>query len=62
MDLDDLVPKKPAGAMLGESLSAFSVGELKDRIGALEAEIERVKQELDRKQAHEKAAAALFKS
>lgn len=64
MDLDDLLPpKKPSGgAIIGESLSSFSVGELEQRIKDLEGEILRVRQELDRKRQHEAAARSLFKS
>ncbi len=62
MDYDDLIPKKSTAAQIGESLAAFSVGELEARIVVLEAEIVRVREELDRKRRHEAAAAALFKS
>lgn len=64
MDLDDLMPaKKPAsGATIGESLETLSVAELEHRIKHLEAEIERVRLELDKKRKHEAAARSLFKS
>ncbi len=63
MDLDDLLPpKKPGGAALGENLSTLSVAELEHRIGDLEAEIARVRVELEKKRQHEAAAQALFKS
>ena len=63
MDLDDLLPlKKPSGAAIGENLETFSVAELEQRIKHLEAEIARVRHELDRKRAHEAAARSLFKS
>ncbi len=63
MDWDDISPKKkPAGTVeIGQSLETLSVSELEGRIGALEAEIQRVKAELEKKRAHEAAAAALFK-
>lgn len=62
MDWDDIVPKTPkSGLVIGENLEALSVGELEARIGALEAEIARVKGELDVKRRHEEAASALFK-
>jgi uncharacterized small protein (DUF1192 family) len=37
------------------------VGDLEERIKALEKEIERVRAELSAKRAHEQAAASLFK-
>ena len=58
MDWDEARPK-PQGARLGENLATLSVGELEARIEALEAEIVRVKAELERKRAHEAAAARL---
>lgn len=61
MDWDDLKPKPPKTATLGENLEAFSVGELEARIAALKAEIARVEMELKGKKAHEAAAAELFK-
>jgi len=63
MDLDDLLPpKKPRGTAIGESLETLSVAELEKRIADLEAEIVRVRAEVDRKKRHEEAARALFKS
>ncbi len=63
MDLDDLLPpKKPSGAGIGDNLQTMSVAELDKRIKDLEAEIVRVRAELDRKKRHEEAARALFKS
>lgn len=62
MDYDDLVPKKSSTAALGDNLATLSVGELEQRIKDLEAEIARVRDELERKRRHEAAAAALFKS
>ncbi len=63
MDLDDLLPqKRPSGTAIGEQLETLSVGELEKRINDLEAEIARVRSELDRKKRHEAAAHALFKS
>jgi uncharacterized small protein (DUF1192 family) len=61
-DDDRLSPVKPAVAItVGEPLAALSIGELEARIAALTAEIERVRDEMRAKQAHEAAAAALFK-
>lgn len=62
MDLDDLMPaKKPGSVALGENLATLSVAELEIRIKDLQAEIERVRGELDKKRKHEEAARALFK-
>lgn len=60
MDWEETRPKPQAH--IGEPLATFSVKELEARIGALEAEIVRVKDELARKKAHEAAASALFKT
>lgn len=62
MDWDDLKPKPPKQATLGENLESFSVAELEARVVALQAEIRRVEAELAAKKAHEAAAAQLFKS
>ncbi len=61
MDWDDLKPKPAPTVVLGESLETLSIAELEARIAALTAEIERVRQELQAKKAHEAAAAAVFK-
>ncbi|HYE51906.1 MAG TPA: DUF1192 domain-containing protein [Azospirillaceae bacterium] len=59
MDLDDLLPtkqpKKP------RDLSGLSIGELKDYIAAMEAEIARVRETITAKEASLNAAAAFFK-
>lgn len=61
MDWDDVAPKPKPQAAIGESLVSMSLGELQARIKALEDEIARVRAEISKKQAHEAAAAALFK-
>jgi len=61
MDWDELKPRPAPGITLGENLETLSVSELEARIIALEQEIERVKDNLGRKKAHETAAAAVFK-
>jgi uncharacterized small protein (DUF1192 family) len=61
MDWDELKPKPAKNISLGEPLDSLSVGELEARIAALQAEIERVKDNLVSKKAHEAAAAAAFK-
>jgi len=64
MDWDD-VRKPSAGGqqvVVGETLERHSVDELAHRIKTLEAEIERVRQELENKRQHEARAASVFKS
>lgn len=61
MDWDDMVPKPKPQAAIGDPLATLSIGELNARIAALEGEIARVRAEIEKKQAHEAAAAALFK-
>lgn len=61
MDWDDMVPKPKPQMTVGEPLATLSIGELDQRIKALEEEIARVRAEIEKKQAHEAAAAALFK-
>jgi uncharacterized small protein (DUF1192 family) len=61
MDWDEPRPKASKAITVGEDLTTLSVAELNERIVALTAEIDRIKAELQVKQAHEAAAAALFK-
>jgi uncharacterized small protein (DUF1192 family) len=61
MDWEDLKPKPTPAVTVGEDLRTHSVGELEQRITTLTAEIERVRQELQAKKAHEAAAVAVFK-
>lgn len=64
MDWDDDRPKpvRPATAItVGAPLGGLSIAELEARIDALTQEIERVREELRAKRAHEAAAAAVFK-
>jgi uncharacterized small protein (DUF1192 family) len=63
MDWDEDRPKpmRPATAFtVGEPLGNLSIAELEARIAALTQEIERVREEMRAKQAHEAAAAVLF--
>lgn len=60
MDWDE--PRVRPQATIGEPLGTLSVAELEARISALEGEIARVRAELEKKRAHESAAAKLFKS
>ncbi|HRN88314.1 DUF1192 domain-containing protein [Hyphomicrobium sp.] len=62
MDWDDVRPPARKSASIGDNLETLSVAELEERIGAFSDEIERIRAELERKRAHESAAAALFKS
>lgn len=59
---EEEIPKKPKGQILGADLSAFSVQDLHDYVADLENEIERVRQDLSRKQAALGGAQALFGS
>lgn len=61
MDWDDLKPKPAPTVTVGENLQNLSIAELEQRIVALSGEIERVRQELQAKKAHEAAADAVFK-
>jgi len=59
MDWDE---QRPAKAItVGEALGSLSIAELEARITALTQEIERIRQGLAAKRAHEAAAAAVFK-
>jgi uncharacterized small protein (DUF1192 family) len=60
MDWDEARSASAKSASIGDNLETLSVAELEHRIAAFTAEIERVKAELYRKQAHSNAAAALF--
>ena len=61
MDWDEPRPKPSKAITFGGDLKNLSIAELNERVVALAAEIERIKAELQAKQAHEAAAAALFK-
>jgi uncharacterized small protein (DUF1192 family) len=65
MDTDDLEPRKRRGealaALAREDLDLLGVEELHDRITALEAEIVRIRDQLNRKEGTRSAAEALFK-
>jgi uncharacterized small protein (DUF1192 family) len=64
MTFEDLEPRSGRGATLTalarEDLDLYSVGELNERIEALQAEIDRAKAAIDGKQAKKSAADALF--
>jgi uncharacterized small protein (DUF1192 family) len=65
MDTGDLEPRKRRGealaALAREDLELLGIGELEDRITALETEIMRIRAQLGRKQSSKSAAEALFK-
>lgn len=65
MDTDDLEPRKRRGealaALAREDLDLLGVTELHDRITALEAEIVRIRDQLNQKEGTRSAAEALFK-
>ena len=61
MDWDDIRPKAAKAITLGEELASLSMAELDARIAALQQEMARVEAERAAEQAHEAAAAALFK-
>ena len=60
MEPEDLEPRKKAVAP--RELDSLSVEELKDYIGDLEGEIQRVRTKISAKQAHLAGAASLFKA
>lgn len=65
MDADDLEPRRRRGealqALAREDLSLLGIEELNERITALEAEIARIRAQLEKKQGTRTAAEALFK-
>ena len=61
IDMDEL-PKPKHVHVLGETLEAISVDELRLRVAALESEIARIQSEISKKQASRDAASAFFKS
>ena len=61
MDWDEQRPAPAKAITVGEDLRNLSVAELDARVAALTREIDRVREELRAKRAHEAAAAAVFK-
>ena len=61
MDLDE-APKKRPDMVIGENLDAISIAELEQRIVVLEAEINRLRGEIVKKQASKAAAAGFFRT
>ncbi len=57
---DDEAPRPKRQIVIGEDLYGFSVGELKERIERLEAEIGRTRTTLDSKKSGLAAADAVF--
>lgn len=60
-DDEERLRHPPRGLTPGAPLATFSVRELETYIQGLEAEIARVRGEIDRRQQHHAAAEALFK-
>ena len=60
MDVEDLEPRRKAPTL--RELDSLSLGELRDYIAELEAEIARVKAKIAAKQAHLSGAGSLFKT
>jgi uncharacterized small protein (DUF1192 family) len=60
MIIDEEPHKRGTAHELGCDISAISADELRHRITLLEGEIERLKGEIDRKEAGRKAADSLF--
>lgn len=58
---DEEPRKKTPVHEIGQDLSLLSVGELRERIAQLEAEIQRLKADVDSKGVTKAAAEALFK-
>ena len=62
IDPDELLPRKPKpDLVIGEDLSAMSVGELEKRIAVLEAEIGRTREALKSRAATKSVADKFFK-
>ena len=65
MDTDDLEPRRRRGeallALAREDLSLVGIEELRERISALETEIARIRDQLEKKQGSLSAAEALFR-
>jgi uncharacterized small protein (DUF1192 family) len=61
MDWDEAQRSPARAVVVGEALGNLSIAELEARIVALTGEIERVREELAARRAHEAAAAAVFK-
>jgi uncharacterized small protein (DUF1192 family) len=64
MDLDELFPSKPddpLALLAKQDLDPLSVDELRERIAALEEEIERVKAKIDAAVNHRASAEELFR-
>ena len=62
MDWDEAQSKQIKPITTGEDLRRHSVAELEGRILAFEAEINRIRAEIEAKKAHNRAASSIFKS
>lgn len=62
MDWDEVRAPAVKAVTLGEPLDALALAELEARISAFEAEIARVRAEIEKKRSHAAAADRFFKS
>ncbi len=62
MDWDEARRPAQSRIVVGEALDRLSIGDLEQRVMDLQAEIERVRREIETKRAHEARAASIFKS
>jgi uncharacterized small protein (DUF1192 family) len=62
MDWDDVRPKPESRITLGDNLTTLSIADLRHRISACETEIDRLRAEIAKREAHEQAASQIFKS
>ena len=58
--IDEENPPPVSGYIIGQLLDSLSIDELRETIGALQAEIERLERTLEEKTARMEAADALF--
>lgn len=61
MDWEEARQPRSEEIVIGQSLERLSIGDLEGRVAALEAEIQRVREEIARKKKVGTAAAAVFK-
>jgi len=61
MDWDEPGSASNQGPVLSEVLERLSIDELRARVTALKAEISRVEQEIEKRQAHQNQAEQIFK-
>ena len=59
--MEEELPARPKGEVIGEDLSRLSVHELEARMASLKAEMARIEAEIKRRQDVRSAAEALFR-